>query len=52
MKFQLESFQDHLSEWNLIDSAGYSVPTGSPNLVELKEVIKQDNFVESSTGSG
>lgn len=52
VKFQLESFQDHLSEWNLIDSAGYSVPTGSPNLVELKEVIKQDNFIESSTSSG
>lgn len=46
-KVQLESFNDRLSEWSLVDSAGYSIPQGSPDLVELKEVIKQDNYVEN-----
>ncbi len=46
-KLQYEQFTDHLSEWHLIDSAGYSIPQGSSDIVELKEVIKQDNFVES-----
>lgn len=46
-KLQYESFTDHLSEWHLIDSAGYSIPQGSSDIVELKEVIKQDNYVES-----
>ena len=51
-KFQLEQFNDELSEWNLIDSAGYSIPQGSPDLVELKEVIKQNNFVENTRTTG
>lgn len=46
-KLQYEQFNDYLSEWSLIDSAGYSIPQGSPELVEVKELIKQDNFVES-----
>jgi hypothetical protein len=45
-KAQYEIFRDDLSEWSLIDSAGYSIPLGQSNELELKEVIKQNNVVE------
>ncbi len=51
-KLQFESFYDELSEWHLIDSAGYSIPQGSPTSVELKDVIKQNNYVESLRTTG
>jgi len=38
--FQYDQFSDTLSEWKMIDSAGYSQPQGSPNSVELYETIK------------
>ena len=39
--FQVDHFTDHLSEWKMVDSAGYSLPqTPSSNQIELKEVIK------------
>lgn len=40
INFQHDQFKDRLSEWHLIDSAGYSVPQNNPNVVELNEVIK------------
>jgi hypothetical protein len=46
-KGQYEQFTDELSEWHLIDSAGYSIPQGQSDEVELLEVIKQTNYVES-----
>ncbi len=46
-KFQHESFQDKLSEWHLLDSAGYVIPNGNPNTIELIDVIKTNNLVES-----
>lgn len=52
VKGQYENFSDVLSEWHLIDSAGYSIPQGDPNTVELKDVIKQQNTVESYRFSG
>lgn len=51
-KLQYEQFTDNLSEWSLIDSAGYSIPQGASDVVELKEVIKQNNFVESFRTTG
>ncbi|MDA7804027.1 carboxypeptidase regulatory-like domain-containing protein [Crocinitomix sp.] len=51
-KVQFESFADELSEWHLIDSAGYSIPQGSSDIVEMKELIKQTNYVESYRTSG
>lgn len=51
-KLQFESFDDHLSEWSLIDSAGYSIPQGASDVVELKELIKQENYVETYRTSG
>ncbi len=38
--FQHDQFSDTLSEWKMIDSAGYSQPQASPNEVELYETIK------------
>ncbi|UKN02281.1 TonB-dependent receptor [Paracrocinitomix mangrovi] len=46
-KAQYELFNDVLSEWHMIDSAGYSLPIGNPDEIELQEVIKQDNRVET-----
>lgn len=51
-KVQYEQFTDNLSEWNLIDSAGYSIPQGQADVIELKEVIKQNNYVESFRTTG
>lgn len=40
--YQHDSFNDVLSEWKLVDSAGYSLPQSDPSLQEIKlaEVIK------------
>jgi hypothetical protein len=40
IQFQQDYFSDVLSEWKMIDSAGYSLPQASPNQVELFETIK------------
>jgi hypothetical protein len=40
VQFQQDHFTDVLSEWKMIDSAGYSLPQASPNHVELFETIK------------
>jgi hypothetical protein len=40
VNYQRDEFYDVLSEWKMIDSAGYSVPQGSPDEVELFETIK------------
>lgn len=47
VKFQHELFQDKLSEWHLLDSAGYVIPNGDPTTIELLDVIKTNNTVES-----
>jgi hypothetical protein len=52
VRAQYEYFQDILSEWHLIDSAGYSIPNGDPETIELKDVIKQNNVVESYRYTG
>lgn len=40
--YELDLFNDVLSEWKMVDSAGYSLPQGSTNEVELFETIKGD----------
>ena len=42
LSFQMDQFNDVLSEWRMIDSAGYSIPQSNSNEVELFEVIKGD----------
>ncbi len=36
----IDQFQDILSEWRMIDSAGFSLPQNTPNDLDLFEVIK------------
>lgn len=40
--YELNQFVDVLSEWKMIDSAGYSLPQSSPNEIELFETIKSN----------
>ncbi|MGV6862731.1 MAG: TonB-dependent receptor [Putridiphycobacter sp.] len=47
-KFQHELFDNNLSEWHAIDSAGYIIPQGNPTTVELDDVIKQHNIVTNN----
>jgi len=42
VNFQMDEFTDVLSEWKMIDSAGYSVPQSTNNEIELFETIKGD----------
>lgn len=46
--WQVENVADHLSEWNYIDSAGYSVPINPRNQIFLQDVIKGDNVLPSN----
>ncbi len=48
LKLQHELIDDNISEWQNIDSAGYSLPQTKPEFLELKEVIKQKNKLESN----
>ncbi len=45
-KFQAETIVDELKEWELLDSAGYSIPFDTNN-VFLNEHIKTNIFLES-----
>ena len=47
-KYQHERFDNDLSEWHLIDSAGYVIPNNDPNKIELTDVIKQHNIVDNN----
>ena len=40
VNLQVDQFQDRLSEWRLIDSAGYSLPQSQPDSIVLFETIK------------
>ena len=46
LKFQAEQFDDKLSEWERIDSAGYSLPQLS-NEVTLSKVLKSENLIKN-----
>ncbi|NJN77299.1 MAG: TonB-dependent receptor [Saprospiraceae bacterium] len=47
VKYQSETIIDELKEWELLDSAGYSVPFDTNN-VFLNEVVKTDIFLSSN----
>lgn len=40
VNFQMDQFTDVLSEWRVIDSAGYSLPQGNDDQITLYETIK------------
>lgn len=52
VNFQHDDFYDVLSEWKMIDSAGYSVPQGTGNEVELYETIKGKLTLQSNRLTG
>jgi hypothetical protein len=47
IKFQQEIVDDKLSEWTMIDSAGYSIPQTPRDEVQLSEVYKADTSIIS-----
>ncbi|MGZ3863054.1 MAG: TonB-dependent receptor [Bacteroidia bacterium] len=47
-RVQEEIISDKLSEWNYLDSAGYSIPNNNPNSVELPYVLKTKNNIQSA----
>jgi hypothetical protein len=52
VKGQHEEIDDRLSEWKMVDSAGYSLPQGDPNQIELQEVVKNKILLGSNRFSG
>ena len=52
VNFQIDQFADVLSEWKMIDSAGYSLPQATPNQVELFETIKGSNNLKGQRYTG
>lgn len=46
IKYQEENIDDRLSEWERIDSAGYSIPFSETEVL-LNEVIKSENSIQS-----
>ena len=44
---QFDDFYDIMSEWRMIDSAGYSIPQAPANKIELFEVIKAQNTFQT-----
>lgn len=51
IKYQYEDITDRLSEWNMIDSAGYSIPLNS-NELTLSEVLKTEIKLQSHRTTG
>ena len=51
LNFQKDYFDDHLSEWKMVDSAGYSIPQTSGEL-KLFETIKGDLNLQNERFSG
>lgn len=47
VQFQNDQFNDVLSEWKMIDSAGYSLPQTVNNEIELFETIKGELAINS-----
>lgn len=52
VNFQRDAFTDVLSEWRLIDSAGYSVPQEPADKIELFEVIKGNLDLQAQRYTG
>ncbi|MFN5416223.1 MAG: TonB-dependent receptor plug domain-containing protein [Flavobacteriia bacterium] len=52
VNYQRDQFNDVLSEWRMIDSAGYSLPQGSSSEVELFETVKSKLSLEANRYTG
>lgn len=51
VKYQYEAITDKLSEWEMIDSSGYSLPL-NPNELKVQEVLKTTINLQSHRTSG
>jgi len=51
LKYQRETINDKINEWERLDSAGYSLPY-TPNSVELVNVLKTTNNLSSNRVEG
>ena len=51
-RYQYENINDRLSEWEMLDSAGFSLPIAPSDQIILQEVIKSANNISSSRVSG
>jgi Carboxypeptidase regulatory-like domain/TonB-dependent Receptor Plug Domain len=40
LRYQNERINDEISEWNMVDSAGYSIPYLPTNSIDLQDVVK------------
>jgi hypothetical protein len=47
VKYELQKIDDRLSEWQLIDSSGFSLPYNGTE-VQVQELIKSNNFVRNT----
>jgi hypothetical protein len=52
VNYQQDKFEDVLSEWKMIDSAGYSLPQSPNNEIELFEIIKGKLSLQNQRVSG
>ncbi len=52
VKFQHEDIYDRLNEWNLIDSAGYSLPQHPTNEIILQDTLNTRISMQSNRFSG
>ena len=52
INFQLDYFTDKLSEWKLVDSAGYAIPQSGTNEIILFESLKSDLNLYSQRYTG
>lgn len=52
VNFQMDDFSDVLSEWKMIDSAGYSIPQEPADEIQLFETIKGNLDLQSQRYTG
>lgn len=52
IKFQYQQFNDELSEWNLVDSAGFSTPQQPEDQIVLNYVLKAQANLKSMLAGG
>jgi len=52
VNYQHDEFYDVLSEWKMVDSAGYSVPQGNDDYISLFETIKGTLNLQNNRVSG
>jgi TonB-dependent Receptor Plug Domain len=52
VNFQMDDFQDKLSEWKMVDSAGYSIPQSNDSEIILFESVKGELNLQSQRYTG